>query len=466
MMSIRLLRKYVNICILVILITIIFSFTISVDGLIIRSNDNNLSKFDADIIIPDDFPTIQEGIDNANSGDEIFVRTGLYKENIIVGREGLTIKGENKHNTIIDAGKTDKDALQITESKVKIQGFTITNAWNEDEVLWDISGIKIFNSNITVNDNVIAYNRLGISVMASSRNLTITNNTFIDDGIDMGNYLRAYSLNVKDFLHNIKNNTVNGKPLYYYKNMKNFEISKDAGQVILANCSNSTIKDLYLNNCDFSITLGFCDNCTIENTTVRDTDGEVILFKSEFNIIQNNRIINNLHGICLDYKSTNNIVRNNYVSANWVGLSILTASHDNILYKNEVVDNAYGIFLSGYKLLSQYNNFIQFNNVSDNNIGIVISDKSFNNTIQNNSISKNRIGIQLNNESDGNIIKYNVFKRNILSAFFLKCNKNIWYKNYWDRPRILPKIIFGTKKIGNIGIPWFNSDLNPIKKIR
>ena len=41
-------------------------------------------------------------------------------------------------------------------------------------------------------------------------------------------------------------NTVNGKPIYYYINERNLDTSNftDAGQIILGNCSFSTISDL------------------------------------------------------------------------------------------------------------------------------------------------------------------------------------------------------------------------------
>lgn len=432
----------------------------------IQQKKLNFDEFDADIIIPDDFPTIEEGVNNAKSWDKIFVRSGIYKENIIVDKVGLEIIGENKLNTVIDGGKTEYDAIKIIKSNVKIQGFTITNACNEKQGLWDISGVKILSSNVTIKGNIIAYNKLGISVITSITNLTIIDNKFIDDGILIGNYLLTYTINIKDFLHNITNNTVNGKPLYYYKNQKDFIVPSNAGQVILANCSNATLANLYVNNCDFSIILGYCSDCIIENSTIYDTNGELFLIKSDNNTIQNNVLINNLHGLCLDFGSNNNIVRYNSITKNNVGISILTTSQNNKVYGNDITDNVYGIYITGYKFLSQHNNSIFNNYVSDNHHGIVASKNSFSNKFQNNSILKNNIGLRLNDESDGNIISSNFFKNNKISATFKKCKNNIWYNNYWNRPRLLPKFVFGTRNIGNIGIPWIDIDINPMKRLK
>ena len=425
-----------------------------------------LDEFDADIIIPDDYLTINEGIKKAEPWDKIFVRSGVYKENIIIDKVGLEIFGENKQNTVIDGGKTEFDAIKIIASNVKIQGFTITNACNEKEELWDISGVKICSSNITIKGNIISYNKLGLSVITPVSNLTIADNNFIDDGILLGNYLVTYTININDFLHNITNNTVNGKPLYYYKNQKDLTVQNDAGQVILANCSNITIEDLYINNCDFSIILGYCLDCTIENSTIYDTNGELFLIKSDNNTIQNNIMINNLHGVCIDFGSSSNIIRYNTIKENNVGISILTMSRYNMVYGNDIIENVYGIYITGYKFQSQHDNLIYNNQVSENYHGIVASKNSFNNKFENNSILKNNIGLRLNDDSDNNIISNNFFKKNILSATFNKCKNNIWNNNYWNRPRLLPKLVFGTRKIGNIGIPWIDMDIRPIRRLK
>lgn len=428
---------------------------------------NELITLSANIIIPDDYLTIQQGIDNANPGDIIFVRSGIYKENVVVDIEELSIIGENKYNTIIDAGKTTLDALNVTAPNVIIKGFTITNAINE-KLAWDISGIRIYSSNVTVTGNRFESNRLGISVMALSYNAAITNNSFTGDGIFLGHYQKSHILTIDDFFHNIENNTVNSKPLYYFINRKDFVVPLDAGQVIIVNCSNVTVKDLYLSNTDFSVILAYSNNCTIENLTVNDTDGELILFKSDNNIIQNNNLINNLHGICLDYKSNNNIVKNNYASENtFVGISVLTGSSNNLIYNNTATENDHAaIYLSAFCNPSQNNNIISNNIVNDNFIGIYIDKNSSENAIDNNTIIRNKIGISLMGYSNYNNIEYNVFKRNIFSSLFFDCTTNFWSGNYWNRPRFFPKLIFGYRTFKSFPVPWLNVDSNPSRIIQ
>ncbi|HEC89635.1 MAG TPA: hypothetical protein ENI44_03525 [Thermoplasmatales archaeon] len=165
----------------------------------------------------------------------------------------------------------------------------MTNARSNKEHLWNQSGIVIISSNVTIKDNIISENRWGILSYTTAYNLTICNNMFFQDGIFPASYIHCYgghiectdSIPMESIQINITNNTVNGKPLYFYKNAHDLVIEENAGQVILVNCTNITVKNLYLSNIDFSIMLYFCSNCTIENNTIANTEGELILFSQK-----------------------------------------------------------------------------------------------------------------------------------------------------------------------------------------
>jgi len=423
--------------------------------------------FDPDIIIPDDYSTIQEGINHAHPGDKILVRPGVYKGNIVVDKEGLFIQGEDKFTTVIDGEKTTEDAVIISAQNVAMQGFTITNARGEGIYLWDQSGIKIFSSNASITDNRFISNRIGINVYTPAYNITISNNEFIDDSIILGNYFNSPEypeLTKDDFLHTIENNTVNGRPLYYYKNQNDFTVPVDAGQIILVNCSNISIRDMYMSRNDFSIILAYCTNCIVENMTISDNDGEILLFHSENNTIQNNTVSNTFKGVCLEIESKNNIVRYNDFSYNYVGISVFTSSSDNQIYRNHVHNNeGSGIEVISFHGGSQHDNIISENYIYNNKLGIRLQQNSVNNIIRNNTISKNSIGLLLSDSSNNNEITYNTFRKNLLSAVFIGCVTNTWNHNYWNRPRVLPKTIVGLRRVGKVSVPWINFDLHPAK---
>ena len=53
------------------------------------------------IVVPDNYPSIQDAINNANAGDTIYIKTGTYVENPVVNKS-VSLIGENRDRTIID----------------------------------------------------------------------------------------------------------------------------------------------------------------------------------------------------------------------------------------------------------------------------------------------------------------------------------------------------------------------------
>ncbi|MFX1325168.1 MAG: right-handed parallel beta-helix repeat-containing protein [Promethearchaeota archaeon] len=110
-----------------------------------------------------------------------------------------------------------------------------------------------------------------------------------------------------------------------------------------------------------------------------------------------------------------------------------------------------------------YNNTILHNNYS----GIRIN-QCYDNCMYKNMISKNLVGVRVEYSSN-NVIMNNNFIKNIyreayhLGDKFLG-NKNNWSGNYWNRPRLLPKPIFGRTGIFLKLIPCINFDWAPAKK--
>ena len=77
------------------------------------------------------YTTIQEAINDANSGDTVFVYddSSPYKENVIVNRS-INFIGEDKDTTVIDANETGKHAIKITVDNVTSQNYLMM--YNKD----------------------------------------------------------------------------------------------------------------------------------------------------------------------------------------------------------------------------------------------------------------------------------------------------------------------------------------------
>jgi parallel beta-helix repeat protein len=151
------------------------------------------------IVVPDDYPTIQAAVNAASPEDTVYVRTGTYRERIIINK-ALSMVGENMEDTIID-GETVGTCVHITSNNVNVTGFKIQNGysdpgepgggvWLEGASYCRISGNDISrdyeicvclnpdsNYNI-VSDNIIAptgSQYFGVSIAYSSSNRIVGN---------------------------------------------------------------------------------------------------------------------------------------------------------------------------------------------------------------------------------------------------------------------------------------------------
>jgi len=101
------------------------------------------------------YSSISAAVAAASAGDTIFVAQGTYNEDVTITKP-LSLVGESKENTIIDAtGMLNGIAVNGTGS-VTITGFTVENA--------DAAGVWITNSaNVTVFDNIVKLNDKSLS---------------------------------------------------------------------------------------------------------------------------------------------------------------------------------------------------------------------------------------------------------------------------------------------------------------
>jgi len=79
------------------------------------------------INVPDDYPTIQEGINVATPGDTVLVAPGAYYENVQMA-EGVSLFGSGMENTIIDGGGLNDVIKALSINNFVIEGFTIQNS--------------------------------------------------------------------------------------------------------------------------------------------------------------------------------------------------------------------------------------------------------------------------------------------------------------------------------------------------
>jgi len=151
------------------------------------------------IKVPQDYPTIQEAINHANSGDTIFVsKNRTYRENVVVNKR-VSLVGEDKNSTIIDGGRTGS-VISVMASNVSIRGFTVRNSGNNTP--FDSGIFIVYSSDNGISGNNIVNNNVGIYLYFSSYSV-VSSNT-VNSSTSYGIYL-SYSINNTIYHNNFYN---------------------------------------------------------------------------------------------------------------------------------------------------------------------------------------------------------------------------------------------------------------------
>jgi len=296
----------------------------------------------------------------------------------------------------------------------------------------------IYYENIVINKS--------ISLIGEDKNTTIIDGGGTDDVI----HLTADWVNISGFT------------------IQNSGQESFTGGIRMSSNHNTIIGNILSNN-NYGISLFNSDYTTIKDNLIKDNiiwnnnkSGIITHSYSNDNTIDSNNITNNEnHGIRIpgnDNTISSNNISNNGQTGIYLAYSSNTIS-DNIISNND--EHGIQFYRANY-------NTIEGNNILNNSVGLYISGSDFN-IITSNSISLNFRGIEIRDLYVGwgkydDSKRNKCFRNNIISnnenAYFVYSNilrGNTWRYNYWDRPQLLPKFIFGEMGSNT----WFNVDLRP-----
>jgi len=130
----------------------------------------------ATITVPDDYATIQEAISNANDGDTIFVKAGIYHESVAVTKS-LSLIGEDKSTTIVDGNHTQSRVVYIPASHVNLTGFTIQNGGSYSCGI-SAGGSWVPSTGINISNNIITDSYYGLNLAVSFDSIVSNNEIF------------------------------------------------------------------------------------------------------------------------------------------------------------------------------------------------------------------------------------------------------------------------------------------------
>ncbi len=161
-------------------------------------------------------------------------------------------------------------------------------------------------------------------------------------------------------------------------------------------------------------------------------------------------------GFVVSISSSEVVVTNFTLTHGTTGIHVKHRMNNLTISKNSITENT-GAGIN-------FSDFCEYNTLADNTItknqnGTIFSAGSYNNIYGNTFSYNQEYGLGLIMWCNENTIHQNNFIGNKINAFFFLSALNDWNRNYWNRPRILPKPIFGLMGI----IPWLNFDLRPLR---
>ncbi len=317
----------------------------------------------------------------SDAGQVILINgTGCIASGLNLSNASVGIELAYTHGTTITDNTFDGNSMVGIYLEYANSENTIT-----DNVLADNNyGIDlVFSPTNLIQDNILLSNGLGVAVGASTSNQmvhniikdgaygvylegstfnTLTNNT-VDNASTFGVYLASsnnnhvsentmvdcsllvYGTTLNDYYNDVDTtNTVQGKPVYYYLQKKNTLVPKDAGEVILVDCDDCTVRDLSLTKGSAGIILAYSSNNSIMRNTILQQSVTGIDLSSgtnNDNTIQGNILEGNSYAIDIEYSSRTTVKRNR-IASNYDGIVLVQATGTTVR-RNTISHNYYGI---------------------------------------------------------------------------------------------------------------------------
>jgi parallel beta-helix repeat protein len=319
--------------------------------------------------VPENNPYVIVSPINIQHGGSLRIESGvevIYDGDHQIKVDGaLALIGTNASRVKMDSNHPKWEYMDWTGIQVGPTGYVDINY---AELSFSGNGITLKSSYNRITNSMITNNKYGYSVKfdASTHN-TISGTTMTGLGLGIsGNVLEHFNT------HTITpDNTVNTKPLLYYKDTDSLSVDAvPVGQLILANCTNSDVRNLQI--ADSGITAAYTTGSIIYNNEVSTNRYGMQLYKSDNNVIVFNDVYQSyLIGVYL-MESDGNMIFNNNFGTSFMGVGLLS-SDANIITNNNIQSNMYGV-----RLYSSMWNILYANNLAGNSMEHAYDDGSFN----------------------------------------------------------------------------------------
>ncbi|MCD6448435.1 MAG: right-handed parallel beta-helix repeat-containing protein, partial [Thermoplasmata archaeon] len=325
---------------------------------------------------PGNYTSIQAAIDDASSGDTIFIYNGTYYENLYINKS-INLVGESINGVIIN-GSGAGDVILINETSwVNMSDFTVTYGGS----LSGNAGIRVYHStHVSIKNLNISENEIGIRIEYSSHNI-ISNNLVTGNRnkalLFTGANIPTYYSNNNTVSNNIISNNLGGG-IYLESYCENNLIINntcthngyDGIQIIGAGVTqrNTVDKNNFSNNARYGIYLLSNNNIVTNNTCNYNGLYGIYFEGADYNYLNNNSFSHNQYGIYINTNSNNNNISNVICYGNTKAAIYLRDTLDNIIWKSICSSSPYGIFIE-----NSTNTTILYSTIVSNTEGVCIS---------------------------------------------------------------------------------------------
>jgi parallel beta-helix repeat protein len=383
------------------------------------------------------YSTIQNAINNATTGDIIYIYNGTYTEHLIINKT-LNLQGESATNTIIQANNTGT-IITIQADNCTINNCTIQKG-NQ--------GIQITSSNNHIQNNHIqSHTTRGIIILDNTTNNTIHHNTLTKNTIQ-GIFLD--NTNETTIHHNeFTNHTIIalGITTSNHINIHNNTFIKNKQAINLQNTNTITIKHNQIHKNIDTISLFYTETTVLQHNNLINNSKGLLIYTSNNNTIDyNNFTTNDLYAIKIHQNSQHNTISYNTIQqTNETGIilqpSKATTIHQNLISQcynaltteniqepQTITQNTITGNHVGLKIITSHNLTIEQNHIHNNTYGIQ-SEQTHHININNNTIKNNQNkGIHLTHQSNNIIIHGNTITHN-RDGLFISDNHHIQCTN-------------------------------------